>query len=167
MTGYPFNDTNNNWQVIPTRELPETGRGRVVRNKDIIQLYHVNTDSYLLTHDVASPLTSTNQEFTTWPKADLDARVNDTHFQILVIDGHDGEPWKTKAGWFKLMHVPTKVVLWTGTDPLPEWGFKQQEVNGNKAPQERSATWYVDELVLDESKFCTLPRCSTVVWRHL
>ncbi|KAL7415547.1 dolichyl-phosphate-mannose-protein mannosyltransferase [Mrakia frigida] len=151
VTGYPFNDTNNNWQVLPTKELPETGRGRVVRNKDVVQLYHVNTDSFLLTHDVASPLTSTNQEFTTWPKSDIDARYKDTEFQILVIDGHEGEPWKTKSGWFKLMHVPTRVVLWTGTTALPEWGYKQQEVNGNKAPQERSATWYVEEIIEDET----------------
>ena len=51
------------------------------------------------------------------------------------------------------MHVPTRVMLWTGTTPLPEWGYKQQEVNGNKAPQERSATWYVEEIIEDESEF--------------
>lgn len=137
---------------MPTKELPDSGRGRVVRNKDIIQLYHPNTDSFLLTHDVASPLTATNQEFTTWPKTDIETRRKDTEFQILVIDGHEGEPWKTKSGWFKLQHVPTKVVLWTGIFPLPEWGHKQQEVNGNKAPQERSATWFVEEIILDESE---------------
>lgn len=74
VTGYPFNDTNNHWQIVPIKDLPETGRGRVVRNNDIIQLLHVNSDSYLMTHDVASPLTSTHQEVTTWPKASIEER---------------------------------------------------------------------------------------------
>lgn len=141
--------------------MPESGRGRVVRNRDIVQFYHANTDSYLLTHDVASPMTTTKQEFTTWPKADIDARYNDTEFQVLVIDGHDGEPWKTKSGWFQLMHMQTKVKLWTGATPLPDWGFKQQEVNGDKAPiHERSVTWYADEIILDDGEpFKSLSIC--------
>src|SRR4051794_3787036 len=40
---------NNNWQILPTREIPETGRGRVIRQHDIIQLVHVETDTLLLT----------------------------------------------------------------------------------------------------------------------
>jgi len=61
VTGYGHNDTNNHWQIIPTKALPETGRGRIVRHEDVIQLLHVNTETYLLTHDVASPLMPTNQ----------------------------------------------------------------------------------------------------------
>ncbi|EJU03808.1 O-mannosyltransferase [Dacryopinax primogenitus] len=150
VTGYPFNDTNNFWQIVPTKSLPPTGRGRIVRHKDVIQLLHVNTDSNLLTHDVASPLMPTNQEFTTWPANDT-TRYDDTLFEVNILEAHDGEPWKTKSGQFRLVHVPTRVSMWTHSQPLPDWAFKQQEINGNKNAQDRTATWFVDEIVSDET----------------
>ncbi|KAJ7066632.1 glycosyltransferase family 39 protein [Mycena amicta] len=146
VTGYGHNDTNNSWQIIPTKALPETGRGRYVRNGDVIQLMHVNTQSRLLTHDVASPLMPTNQEFTTWPKDDH-TRHNDTLFYINLIDGRDSDVVKSKSGYFRLVHGPTKVSLWTHTKQLPDWAFKQQEINGNKGANEKTATWFVDDIL--------------------
>ncbi|KAH8833013.1 glycosyltransferase family 39 protein [Flagelloscypha sp. PMI_526] len=148
VTGYGHNDTNNNWQIVPTKALPETGRGRIVRHNDIIQLLHVNTQTYLLTHDVASPLLPTNQEFTTWPKDDP-SRHNDTLFHLELTEGESSEGWKTKSGHFRLIHVPTRVSLWTRTQQLPEWAFKQQDINGNKNPSEKSAIWFADEVIED------------------
>ena len=148
VTCYPHNDTNNHWQVLPTKELPETGRGRVVRHNDIIQLLHASSDSLLLTHDVASPLMPTNQEFTTVSPEDQ-SRHNDTLFQVQIIDAHEGEAWKSLAGHFKLVHIPTKVNLWTHPTNLPEWAFGQQEVNGNKSPNERSNAWFVNDIISD------------------
>ncbi|KAF5383513.1 hypothetical protein D9615_003615 [Tricholomella constricta] len=150
VTGYGHNDTNNNWQIIPTKALPETGRGRIVRHNDVIQLLHVNTNTHLLTHDVASPLMPTNQEFTTWAKDDH-SRHNDTLFQVVLLDSHDGQAWKSKSGYFRLIHVPTKVSMWTHNKQLPDWAFKQQEINGNKNPTERTATWFVDDIIADEN----------------
>lgn len=148
VTCYPHNDTNNYWQVIPTKEIPDTGRGRVVRHHDVIQLKHINTQTLLLTHDVASPLMATNQEFTT-VSLDDETRTNDTMFQLDVVDAHDGEPWKSLSGHFKLRHVPTKVLLWTHAQALPEWGSGQQEVNGNKNQQDRTTSWFVEDIVAD------------------
>ncbi|KAG6821448.1 hypothetical protein H0H93_010172 [Arthromyces matolae] len=150
VTGYGHNDTNNNWQIIPTKALPETGRGRVVRNNDVVQLLHVNTRTHLLTHDVASPLMPTNQEFTTWAKDDL-TRHNDTLFQIVFNDGHEGQAFRSKSGYFRLVHVPTKVSMWIHGKQLPDWAFNQLEVNGNKNPTERTATWFVDGIISDEN----------------
>ncbi|PPQ64780.1 hypothetical protein CVT24_007866 [Panaeolus cyanescens] len=148
VTAYGHNDTNNFWKVIPTRSLPETGRGRIVRHNDVIQLLHVNTQSHLLTHDVASPLKPTNQEFTTWPRDDH-SRYNDTLFQVVLNAGEEGEAWKTKSGYFRLVHVPTKVSLWTSTSQLPDWAFKQQEINGDKNPQAQTAIWFVDDIITE------------------
>jgi dolichyl-phosphate-mannose-protein mannosyltransferase len=152
VTGYGHNDTNNNWKIIPTKALPETGRGRIVRNEDVFQLLHMNTQSYLLTHDVASPLMPTNQEFTTWAKDDH-SRYNDTLFQLVLVNGSPNESWKTKSGHFRLVHVPTKVSMWTHTEQLPEWAFKQQEINGNKNPTEKTATWFADSIVVEGALF--------------
>ena len=150
MTCYPHNDTNNHWQVLPTKELPDTGRGRVVRHNDIIQLLHLGTNTVLLTHDVASPLMPTNQEFSTTP-IDNEEKHNDTLFQVQVIDAHDGEAWKSLSGHFKLIHMSTKVLLWTHPSALPEWAYNQQEVNGNKNAGDRSTSWYVDDIIADGS----------------
>ncbi len=88
----------------------------------MIQLLHVNTNTLLMTHDVASPLMPTNEEFTTWPRDDH-SRYNDTLFKLALIDSHDGEAWKTKSGYFRLVHVPTLVSMWTHNKQLPDWAF--------------------------------------------
>lgn len=152
VTCYPHNDTNNHWQVIPTKEIPESGRGRIVRHNDVIQLKHVNTQSLLLTHDVASPLMPTNQEFTT-VSPDNEERRNDTLFKMVLNDAHDGEAWKTLSGHFRLIHIPTKVALWTHPKALPEWAFGQQEVNGNKDSAARSTLWFANDIVEDGQGF--------------
>ncbi|KAH9987123.1 glycosyltransferase family 39 protein [Russula compacta] len=146
VTGYGHADENNWWQVIPTKALPETGRGRIVRHNDVIQLLHVTTDTYLLTHDVASPLMPTNQEFTTWPRDDL-SLYNETLFHLYLNGAHEGEPVRSKSGYLRLVHVPTKVSLWSHREQLPDWAFRQQEVNGEKNPMDRNAIWYVDEII--------------------
>lgn len=106
----------------------------------------------LLTHDVASPLMPTNQEFTTWSKDDY-SRHNDTLFVLQLVDGNPGDVWKSKSSHFRLVHVPTRVSMWTHSQQLPEWGFKQQEINGNKNPTDKSAAWFVNDVVESESKF--------------
>lgn len=154
VTAYPFNDTNNVWEVVPTKSLPDgySGEEAVVHNKDVVRLLHVNTDSVLMTHDVAAPLVPTNEEFTTWPWNDT-TRYNDTLFE-LHIDGAGKDTdvaWKSKASGVHLVHVPTRVSLWTHDDEvLPDWGFKHQEVNGNKNVFDKSAIWVVNELYPDD-----------------
>jgi len=161
VTGYPFNDTNNHWVVLPPTE-EEVRESRPVRHKDIIKLRHVVTQTDLLTHDVASPYYPTNEEFTTidleqsWGK-----RYNDTLFTVEIegVKGSDEEAapvWRTKASLFKLIHVPTRVAMWTHPKPLPEWGFRQQEVNGNKNLLQTSNIWFVDDIIGLEDE-CTSP----------
>jgi len=40
--------------------------------------------------------------------------------------------------------VPTKVAMWTHTSPLPDWAFKQAEINGNKNVLQGSNIWFVE-----------------------
>ncbi|CAO1637567.1 unnamed protein product [Parajaminaea phylloscopi] len=152
VTGYPHNDTNNLWQIHPTVPIPaEASPDRIVRHKQVIRLLHVNTQSWLLTHDVASPLMTTNEEFTTVPFNDT-TRYNDTLFELQISGSGkaSNDPWKSKASWFKLVHVPTRVAMWTFSEtPLPDWAYKQQEVNGNKDVNDKTNLWAVDELLPD------------------
>lgn len=145
VTGYPHNDTNNLWQIIPSKEME--GRGHPVKNGDVVRFRHLVTDSWLLTHDVASPFYPTNQEFTTVPLEDAnDKRFNDTLFEIRIENGKNQQQFKTMSSHFKLVHFPSKVAMWTHTTPLPDWGYKQAEINGNKNIAQSSNIWYVEEI---------------------
>lgn len=164
VTGYAFNDTNNNWEILPTVPLDADAKDDqyVVKSGDIIQLRHVQSDSFLLTHDVASPLLATNEEFTTVPP-ELAAgdRHNDTLFELQLDNGIVGDPFRTKSSLFRLIHVPTKVALWTHSKPLPDWGFKQSEVSGNKKVAETSNIWIADNVVslpADSPRYNVEPR---------
>lgn len=147
VTGYPHNDTNNLWQIIPSQPLE--GLGHHVHNGEVVRFRHLVTDTWLLTHDVASPSMPTNQEFTSVEtEAANGDRYNDTLFEIRIENGKPGQEFKTMASHFKLVHFPTKVAMWTHPTipPLPDWGYKQAEINGNKNIQQSSNIWYVEEV---------------------
>lgn len=145
VTGYPHNDTNNIWQIIPVAEM--SGTGHPVKNGDVVRFRHAVTDTWLMSHDVASPYYPTNQEFTTAAHEQANGdRFNDTLFEIRVEGGKPGQQFKTVASQFKLVHFPTKVAMWTHTTPLPDWAFKQAEINGNKNIAQPSNLWYVEDI---------------------
>ncbi|CAH7674855.1 family 39 glycosyltransferase [Phakopsora pachyrhizi] len=153
VTCYPHNDSNNHWIVEPTKPVPSSGRGQIVRHNDIIRLRHANTGTYLFTHDVASPTMATNQEFTTWPDVpESHDRYNETKFKVVIDDAHEGKQWKTKAGHFRLEHLETEVAMWTRNLPLlPDWGFGQQEVNGQRNLLDKTLLWIADEIIRDNT----------------
>ncbi|KAG7104138.1 Dolichyl-phosphate-mannose--protein mannosyltransferase 4 like [Verticillium longisporum] len=145
ITGYPFNDTNNYWQILPLEGEETTGR--VVRNHDLVRLRHTVTDMILLSHDVASPSYPTNQEFTAVSVEEaLGARAKDTVFEIRIEHGKKKQSFKSVSGHFKLIHNPSKVAMWTHSKPLPDWGHKQQEINGNKQLTAASNVWFVEDI---------------------
>jgi dolichyl-phosphate-mannose-protein mannosyltransferase len=155
VTGYPFNDTNNHWLVLPGTGPEEPRLSRPVKHKDVIKLRHLGTDTDLLTHDVACPYFPTNQEFTTSPMEEaMGERLNDTQFTMELEHGGADSTWRTRAGFFKLVHVPTRVAMWTHTKVLPEWAFQQQEINGNKNLLQSSNTWFVEDII-DLQDDCT------------
>ncbi|KAM3074859.1 Dolichyl-phosphate-mannose--protein mannosyltransferase 4 [Clarireedia jacksonii] len=167
VTGYPYADANNHWQILPLDTM-EPVKGRHVRNNELVRLRHIVTDTILLSHDVASPYYPTNQEFTTVPINEaVSDRFNDTVFEIRIENGKSKQEFKSLQGQFKLIHNPSKVAMWTHTTPLPDWAYKQQEINGNKNLAQSSNIWYVDEipsiskddprLIKKERKVKTLP----------
>ncbi|CAG8439456.1 7653_t:CDS:10, partial [Scutellospora calospora] len=148
VTGYKFEDANNYWRIKPAKIFMDSSRpvDDFVKHGDYILLEHINTGSHLLTHDVASPTMPTNQEFTTI-SVDDESRYNETVFQVLIDDGDSDTIWKTKASYIRLVHFDTKVAMWTHDKLLPEWAFKQQEINGNKNNLDKSNIWFADQIV--------------------
>ncbi|CZS88617.1 protein O-mannosyl-transferase 1 [Rhynchosporium agropyri] len=145
VTGYPFADANNHWQILPLTS--DDALVKPVKNNEVVRLRHIVTNSMLLSHDVASPYYPTNQEFTTVPMEDaLADRFNDTLFEIRIENGKADQEFKSLSGQFKLIHKPSKVAMWTHTSPLPDWAYKQQEINGNKNLAQSSNVWFVDSI---------------------
>lgn len=146
VTGYPFNDTNNHWQILPADGSEDVLR--TVKNHDLVRLRHLVTNTILMSHDVASPYFPTNQEFTTASIDDaMGDRAQDTLFEVRIENGKDGQEFKSVSSHFKLIHNPSKVAMWTHTTPLPDWGHKQQEINGNKQITPSSNIWLVEDIV--------------------
>jgi dolichyl-phosphate-mannose-protein mannosyltransferase len=145
VTGYPHNDTNNYWQILPANN--DQQKGRVVKNHELVRLRHLGSDKILLSHDVASPYYPTNQEFTCVSTTDgFGSRANDTLFEVRIEHGKNSQAFKTVASHFKFIHNPSKVAMWTHTKPLPEWAFRQQEINGNKQIAPSSNVWVVEDI---------------------
>lgn len=153
-----INDTNNHWQIIPTN--PSYDKGVALYTNDIVRLKHIGTGGYLLTHDVASPLKSTNEEFTVTFDEQIHSKAyNESLFRIRLAEGganvnkNKRKLVKTKTTPLRFIHVDTVVSMWTHDDEhLPEWGFNQQEVSGNKKNLDTSNTWTIDTIVnLSES----------------
>ena len=148
VTGYPYSDANNHWQILPAAPFEDGERqGHHVHNGDLVKLRHLVTDSYLLSHDVASPYFPTNQEFTTVSQEEAyGARMNDSLFEIKMENAKERAPFESMSSHFKLVHVPSRVAMWTHTSPLPDWAYKQQEINGNKNILQASNIWFVEEI---------------------
>ncbi|KAI9322162.1 glycosyltransferase family 39 protein [Dichotomocladium elegans] len=144
VTGVKEVDDNCYWRVLPTKDIPVDAENRVpVHHGDIIRLEHVATGTVLLTHDVASPLMATNEEITT---VTPDSRYNETLFEVILDDHHNGNTWSTHMKQVKLLHVDTKVAVWTRDKALPDWALGQQDVNGNKNTHDRSNFWTAIEI---------------------
>ncbi|KAF9163839.1 hypothetical protein DFQ26_002095 [Actinomortierella ambigua] len=146
VTGYGHEDVNNVWQVF-SDDVDNPRTGEQVMDRHVIRLLHVETSSWLLAHDVASPTMSTNEEITTYSSQADGSRFKETTFQVQLESG--GNKLRTKASRFKLIHMDTKVAVWTHDQKLPEWGFSQQEVNGNKNIADVTNLWTADKAEID------------------
>lgn len=141
-------DVNSQWEILPTNG---EGKGSPVFTNDVIQLRHVGTDGILLTHDVASPLKSTHEEFIVVHGETPVERRQETLFRLRLSENSGSEKKrkmiKTKSVGIKLVHVDTVVAMWTHDDELlPDWGLEQQEVSGNKKVGDKDNTWVIDSI---------------------
>ncbi|EDO15706.1 hypothetical protein Kpol_1000p18 [Vanderwaltozyma polyspora DSM 70294] len=161
VTGYSHDDINNQWEILPVKELASKN-GHPVLQGEQIRLRHVQSNTYLLTHDVASPLYPTNEEVTTVSEEIANGEnYKETLFTFQNLNKNDvNKQIKTKGTNFRIFHVDTSVALWTHNDELlPEWAFSQQEVNGNKKVTESSNNWFIDTIVnIDEARLKHIPK---------
>lgn len=78
---------------------------RFVKQADLFRLYHPETKSYLLTHDVASPLTKTNMEMTTnTENANMTIKYAKTVWKFQVTDSLAGQILRTRRNHFEIIN---------------------------------------------------------------
>lgn len=149
--GKEIEDVNSQWEILPSTEGVK--KGDVVYTNDVVRLRHVGTGGILLTHDVASPLKSTNEEFVAVHGEDANTRYQETLWRLRLADpsnknSNKRKQLKTGNVPVRFVHVETVVAMWTHDDELlPEWAMGQQEVSGNKKVQDRDNIWVVDTIV--------------------
>jgi dolichyl-phosphate-mannose-protein mannosyltransferase len=114
-----------------------------IRHNEVIRLQHTGTEKYLMTRDVAAPLTPTHQEFTAVKDNVL---YNNTLFRVILDDYKNSDRWMTYMKQVKLVHINTGVAIWCNDKTLPDWGLGHKEVNGNKKSKEDRNYWIATEV---------------------
>lgn len=149
VTGYGHPDANNYWQIVPPVDMAidDPNRYGTVVGSQQIRLLHVATNSYLLTHDVASPSYPTNEEFTVVPKEEAEENEVQYRKTLFNLELLKQSPVRTMMSHFRLKHVDTPVSMWLSEHTLPEWGFGQYEINGNKNSGASGTVWYFSDIV--------------------
>ncbi|XP_039201115.1 protein O-mannosyl-transferase 1 isoform X3 [Crotalus tigris] len=149
VTCYPFKDVNNWWIVKdPGRQqLVASNPPRPVRHGNIVQLVHGITTRYLNTHDVAAPLSPHSQEISCYIDYNISMPAQNLWRVEIVNRDSDNEIWKTILSEVRLVHINTSAVLKLSGASLPEWGYRQLEVIGEKISKgyHQSMLWNVEE----------------------
>lgn len=141
VTGYPSEDPNNLWKIVSAGGEDPKARKHddPIENGDVFRLLHVKTNRYLMTHDVASPLTRTNMEVTLCDGDNEDLMKN----ALWKVEITNGDALKTRASHMKIINALHGVALTNWQQPLPAWGFGQREINGDKRGADENSKWLV------------------------
>ncbi|KAG5840916.1 protein O-mannosyl-transferase 1 isoform X1 [Anguilla anguilla] len=149
VTCYPFKDVNNWWIVKdPGRQdLVVSKPPRLIRHGDIVQLLHGMTSRFLNTHDVAAAMSPHSQEVSGYIDFNVSMPAQNLWKVEIVNRESNKEVWKTILSEVQLVHVNTSAVLKLSGSSLPDWGFRQLEVVGDKTCKvyQQSGIWNVEE----------------------
>uniref|UniRef100_A0A2K5PW37 Dolichyl-phosphate-mannose--protein mannosyltransferase n=1 Tax=Cebus imitator TaxID=2715852 RepID=A0A2K5PW37_CEBIM len=118
VTCYPFKDVNNWWIVKDPRR-----------------------------HDVAAPMSPHSQEVSCYIDYNISMPAQNLWRLEIVNRRSDTEVWKTILSEVRFVHVNTSAVLKLSGAHLPDWGFRQLEIVGEKLSRgyHDSTVWNVEE----------------------
>jgi len=169
ITLYPHKDENNVWllenqtqpSIPPTKEGEnatfidgpfawDTLKPSLIKDGDILRIYHTMTSRRLHSHDQRPPVTEADwqQEVSAYGYEGFEGDAND-YFRVEIVkslsDGARAKEYlRTIETKFKLVHIMTGCVLFSHKVKLPDWGFEQQEVTCAKGGTLPNSVWYIE-----------------------
>lgn len=145
VTGYPFEDQNNDWIIYPplNTSLNYTTENIQIQDGEIVRLKHIKTNKFLITHNVASPLTKHLQEVACFEiNSENDPYYEKSLWRIKVTKGES--KLFSKASYFRLEHLLTSCNLNNFQKSLPSWGYAQAEINSGNL-ENPSTMWMIEK----------------------
>ena len=145
VTGFARKNKLNEWIIhaVDDEEMNLKKKRIEVRNGDLIRLEHYLTQKWLLTHDVASVLTLTNQEVTAvdW-NGNMNHKYNsETIWRIEAINCNE---LTSNICSFRLIHNITGCRLFNYQQNLPQWAHEQREINAAKR-EDSPSHWHFED----------------------
>ncbi|ALC44725.1 rt [Drosophila busckii] len=147
VTCYSFKDVNNWWIVKrPERDDLVVGdQPDVIRHGDVIQLVHGITSRALNSHDVAAPMTPQCQEVSCYIDYEI-KMVGELLWRVEILNRQsEGDLWHAIKSEIRLIHTTTGAALRFSGRQLPDWGFNQHEVVGDREKGNPDTIWNVEE----------------------
>lgn len=162
VTCYHHKDTNNEWIIKFPRDgvYPdeEPATPRLLRDGDLIRLFHDQTGRNLHSHHHAAPVTKADLEVSGYGNETI-GDMNDYWLVEIVDDvavsgGDDSSNHvRSLTTRFRLKHKTFNCYLRSHDIHLPEWGFKQAEVTCDKRlRQDDNNLWNIEQHWNDKSK---------------
>ncbi|CAO3631730.1 unnamed protein product [Cunninghamella blakesleeana] len=154
VTGYGYNDTNNDWKIIETNNNNMNEQNiHYVHNGDIIRLNHLETDINLLATSYAPPLAHFTEplfEVSGGNKSFLPPGDIIDHWEIIIVkdlNGYKGDRIRSFSTLIQFRHIVMDCLLTATNERLPKWGYRQFEIacirdNNNKT--DPSTFWSID-----------------------
>lgn len=165
ITGYSHADGNNIWQIerapqeiidvlkqshsdkFNNLNMTVDQEDLIIGDEAFVRLRHNATNSYLMTHDVASALTKTNMEMTALDAANATEISDQTLKTVWKIKFAKKEPiLKTKNIFFFIQNVQMGVYVCNHMSSYPEWGYNQREINGARSTSS-NCEWNVIDMI--------------------
>eukprot|EP00052_Salpingoeca_macrocollata_P022071 m.190617 g.190617 ORF g.190617 m.190617 type:complete len:542 (+) comp21705_c0_seq6:734-2359(+) len=152
VTGYPFQDPNNEWIIEdPTNTSSlRPDAVRLLQQGDTLRLRHRLTGKTLNSHNVAGPLTHTMQEVSCYGPDDQVAPQGEAghiaKHDVWKVEMFGQKGPRVRVAWsrFRLVHVDSDCQLQTSGKTLPEWAFHQLEVVAGQNRDDPATVWTID-----------------------
>ncbi|XP_013909465.1 PREDICTED: LOW QUALITY PROTEIN: protein O-mannosyl-transferase 1-like [Thamnophis sirtalis] len=149
----------HSWQLVGDRSLSNLGNETSAKKTNhyrehqglhsptMSSKYSFPLLSLLCRHDVAAPLSPHSQEVSCYIDYNISMPAQNLWRVEIVNRDSDNEIWKTILSEVRLVHVNTSAVLKLSGASLPEWGYRQLEVIGEKISKgyHQSMLWNVEE----------------------
>ena len=147
VTCYSFKDVNNWWIVKrPNKnDLIASDPIDKIRHGDIVQLVHGITSRTLNSHDVAAPMSPSNQEVSCYINYNISMPAQNLWRVDLLNSEDTGGVWHTIISNVRLIHVNSSQALKFSGKQYLEWGYNQHEIVTDRAVNSVDAIWNVEE----------------------